>query len=81
MSRKNLNCAEISLYLRTRRTKQIYFYKLQIIMQKKTFISEQGYQKPTLDLYTAPVENGFAQSLDGTGGIKDWENDGEGLEF
>lgn len=50
-------------------------------MQKKTFISEQGYQKPTLDLYTAPVENGFAQSLDGTDGIKDWENDGEGLEF
>ena len=50
-------------------------------MQKKTFISEQGYQKPTLDLYTAPVENGFAQSLDGAGGIDDWKNDGEGLEF
>lgn len=49
-------------------------------MQKKTFISEQGYQKPTLDLYTAPVENGFAQSLDGVG-INKWENDGEGLEF
>ena len=49
-------------------------------MQKKTFISEQGYQKPTLDLYTAPVENGFAQSLDGVG-INDWVNDGEGLEF
>lgn len=81
MSRKNLNCAEISLYLRIVWTKQIYFYKLQIIMQKKTFISEQGYQKPTLDLYTAPVENGFAQSLDGTGGIKDWENDGEELNF
>ena len=49
-------------------------------MQKKTFISELGYQKPTLDLYTAPVENGFAQSLDG-GGIKDWENDNDGLDF
>ena len=35
----------------------------------------------TLDLYTAPVESGFAQSLDGTGGIKDWEEDGDGLEF
>ena len=81
MSRKNLNCAEISLYLRIVWTKQIYFYKLQIIMQKKTFISEQGYQKPTLDLYTAPVENGFAQSLDGTGGIKDWEDDGDDLNF
>ena len=81
MLRKNLNCAEISLYLRIVWTKQIYFYKLQIIMQKKTFISEQGYQKPTLDLYTAPVENGFAQSLDGTGGIKDWEDDGDDLNF
>ena len=50
-------------------------------MQKRTFISEQGYQEPTLDLYTAPVENGFAQSLDG-GGINDWENDGdESLQF
>ena len=81
MLRKNLNCAEISLYLRIVWTKQIYFYKLQIIMQKKTFISEQGYQEPTLDLYTAPVENGFAQSLDGTGGIKDWEDDGDDLNF
>ena len=80
MLRKNLNCAEISLYLRIGWTKQIYFYKTQIIMQKKTFISEQGYQKPTLDLYTAPVENGFAQSLDGVG-INKWENDEEGLEF
>jgi hypothetical protein len=50
-------------------------------MQKKTFISEQGYQEPTLDLYTAPVENGFAQSLDGTGGINDWEDDRDDLEF
>lgn len=50
-------------------------------MQKKTFVSEQGYQKPTLELYTAPVESGFAQSLDGTGGIKDWENDGDSLDF
>ena len=80
MLRKNLNCAEISLYLRVRRLIQIYFNKTQIIMQKKTFISELGYQKPTLDLYTAPVENGFAQSLDGVG-INKWENDGEGLEF
>ena len=63
-----------------RRIKQIYFNKTQIIMQKKTFISEHGYQKPTLELYTAPVESGFVQSLDG-GGIKDWENDNDGLDF
>ena len=49
-------------------------------MQKKTFILEQSYQAPTLELYTAPVESGFAQSLDG-GGIKDWENDKDGLDF
>lgn len=49
-------------------------------MQKRTFISELGYQTPTLDLYTAPVENGFAQSLDG-GGIEDWKDDNDGLEF
>lgn len=50
-------------------------------MQKRTFISELGYQTPTLDLYTAPVESGFAQSLDGTGGIEDWKDDNDGLEF
>jgi hypothetical protein len=54
---------------------------IQIFMQKRTFISEKCYQAPTLDLYSAPVESGFAQSLDGTGGIKDWENDGDDLEF
>ena len=34
-------------------------------MQKKTILFEQSYSAPTLDLYTIPVENGFAQSVDG----------------
>ena len=50
-------------------------------MQKRTFISKNFYDTPATDIYTAPVESGFAQSLDGTGGIKDWENDGEDLNF
>ena len=42
-------------------------------MQKRTFISELGYQTPTLDLYTAPVESGFVVSdfTTGDGGIDD----------
>ncbi|MBQ2418621.1 MAG: hypothetical protein II281_02300 [Alistipes sp.] len=36
-------------------------------MQKKTILFEQSYAAPTLDLYTIPVENGFAQSVDGQG--------------
>ena len=32
-------------------------------MQKKTILFEQSYAAPTLDLYTIPVENGFAQRL------------------
>lgn len=49
-------------------------------MQKKTILFEQSYSAPTLDLYTIPVENGFAQSVDALG-INDWQNDGDGLNF
>ena len=49
-------------------------------MQKKTILFEQSYSAPTLDLYTIPVENGFAQSVDALG-ISDWENDGASLNF
>ncbi|MBP3424657.1 MAG: hypothetical protein J6K57_06430 [Alistipes sp.] len=49
-------------------------------MQKKTILFEQSYAAPTLDLYTIPVENGFAQSVDALG-INDWTNDGDGLNF
>lgn len=46
-------------------------------MQKKTFISEQGYQKPTLDLYTTIVESGFVVSdfTTGDGNIEDGTED------
>lgn len=49
-------------------------------MQKKTILFEQSYSAPTLDLYTIPVENGFAQSVDALG-ISDWQNDDDGLNF
>ena len=49
-------------------------------MQKKTILFEQSYLAPTLDLYTIPVENGFAQSVDALD-ISDWQNDGDGLNF
>ena len=49
-------------------------------MQKKTILFEQSYSAPTLDLYTIPVENGFAQSEDALG-ISDWQNDDDGLNF
>lgn len=45
-------------------------------MQKKTILFEQSYAAPTLDLYTIPVENGFAQSVDALG-INDWVHEGE----
>ena len=51
------------------------------IMQKKTILFEQSYAAPTLDLYTIPVENGFAQSENAVLGISDWQNDGDGLTF
>ena len=49
-------------------------------MQKKTILFEQSYSAPTLDLYTIPVENGFAQSVDALG-INDWERDANSLNF
>ena len=39
------------------------------------------YTAPTFDLFATEVESGFAASLDGSGGIKDWENDGDSLDF
>lgn len=50
-------------------------------MQKKTILFEQSYAAPTLDLYTIPVENGFAQSENAVLGIRDWQDDGDGLNF
>ncbi|MBQ2023558.1 MAG: hypothetical protein II212_01250 [Alistipes sp.] len=47
---------------------------------KKTNIFAE-YITPTLELCYTPVESGFAASLDGSGGIKDWENDGDSLDF
>ena len=49
-------------------------------MKRTLILSGNAYQAPSLELYSAPVEKGFANSVDGSG-ILDWEKDDDSLEF
>ena len=49
-------------------------------MKRDLILSGTAYQAPSLELYSAPVEKGFANSVDGSG-ILDWEKDNDSLDF